>query len=134
VRPLFIAADNKSNGRYKLAYDIFGWLATQLGFSYVVAPFIFLSFSDSIKVWARLYFFVHIGLFAALGFFNSPGKKWLVDLQKKRVGRVEAEKEKTDRSAGVMGLPEDPMEDLEEIRLEFQQRRRESMVGRKKEL
>ncbi|KAI5820052.1 MBOAT, membrane-bound O-acyltransferase family-domain-containing protein [Pyronema omphalodes] len=134
VRPFFITADNKSNGRYKSAYDIFGWLATQLGFSYVVAPFIFLSFSDSIKIWARLYFFAHIGLFAALGFFNSPGKKFLVDLQKKRVGRVEAEKEKTDRSAGVMGLPEDPMEDLEEIRLEFQQRRRESMVGRKKEL
>jgi lysophospholipid acyltransferase len=123
VRPLFLNADGKTPGPYKRAYDIFGILATQLAFSYIVAPFIMLSFASSIKVWARVWFYGHVGILIAMAFFNSPGKKWLVKMQRDRVGERMRKSASMDglirtETTGPLGLPENPQMDLEEIRTE----------------
>lgn len=55
VRPLFMTADQKSDGPYKKIYDVFGLLVTQFSFAYIVAPFIILDFKDSLKLWSRAY-------------------------------------------------------------------------------
>jgi len=98
-------------------------LVTQLAFSYIAAPFIILSFSGSLIVWARTYFFVHVAIMATLAFFYSPGKKWLVKTQQRRLGRAaeEAEEEEVvQRTSGTLGLPDDPEGDLLEIRREVE--------------
>jgi lysophospholipid acyltransferase len=125
VRPLFLNADGKTPGPYKRAYDVFGILATQLGFSYIVAPFIVLSFGSSLKVWARVGFYGHIAIILAMAFFNSPGKKWLVNKQRERVGGAERMRKSSSmdgltriETTGPLGLPENPQMDLEEIRSE----------------
>jgi len=46
--------DGKTPGKYKRAYDVFGLLATQIGFSYTVAPFIILDFKKSLILWGRV--------------------------------------------------------------------------------
>lgn len=61
----------------KRYYDIATWLVTQLVFSFAVAPFYLLDFSDSIKVWTRVYFYAIVVTGAGIAFFASPGKKWL---------------------------------------------------------
>jgi lysophospholipid acyltransferase len=125
VRPLFLSADQKSAGPYKQAYDIFSIISTQFAFSYVAAPFIILSFSGSIKVWARAYFIAHLGIMASMAFFNSPGKQWLVAKQQKRAGRARMMERSISNDSihqeggGLMGLPEDAAADLEEIREAF---------------
>lgn len=67
----------------KRYYDIFSYIATQLGFSFTVAPFILLSFRNSYICWQRVYFYCIIGVAASLAAFadGSPVKVWL----KKRV-------------------------------------------------
>jgi lysophospholipid acyltransferase len=50
---------------------------TQCAFSFVTTPFLVLGFSDSIKVWARVYFYPVIGVALSMGFFASPAKPML---------------------------------------------------------
>ncbi|KAI5803186.1 MBOAT, membrane-bound O-acyltransferase family-domain-containing protein [Geopyxis carbonaria] len=126
VRPIFMALDQKSPGPYKKIYDIFGFLATQIAFSYVVAPFIILGLGDSLRLWGRLWFFVHVGIFASMAFFSSPGKPWLQARQKKRLGRLQPSRTTSLESvhqsrSGPMGLPENPEEDLQELQEEMRQ-------------
>lgn len=125
MRPLFLSAeDQKTSGPYKKLYDIFSMLVTQLAFSYIAAPFIVLTFSGSVTVWARTYFFVHIAIIISLAFFYSSGKKWLVKTQQRRLGRAaeeaEEEEEVLQRTGGALGLPEDPEGDLLEMRREVE--------------
>ncbi|TGZ81040.1 MBOAT-domain-containing protein [Ascodesmis nigricans] len=125
IRPLFLTATTPPlPGRYKPAYDVFGWVVTQITFSYIVAPFLLLNLADSICVWKRLGFLIHIGIAVSMAVFASPAKKWVNARQRKRVGRVEKEKEeREEQEAGPMGLPDDMEEDMEEIRLELRGRR-----------
>jgi len=82
VRPLFLSATGVplASKRY---YDILTYIATQLAFSFTVAPFILLSFRDSFTAWQRVYFYCIIGVVISLGAFAdaSPVRGWL----KKRV-------------------------------------------------
>jgi len=129
VRPFFLAVDQKSPGPYKKAYDLFTITTTQLAFSYIPVPFLVLSFAGSVKVWSRLYFFVHVVLIVCMAFFNSPGKAWLIAQQKKRIGKAELRRNASSDNlgekgrSGPMGLPDDPSADLEEIRKEMMEQR-----------
>lgn len=114
---------------------MFSIVATQLAFSYVAAPFIILSLSGSLKVWARVFFFGHVGIIAAMAFFGSPAKKWLHARQQKRVGRAQVEsiyKEGGFGGGGPLGLPEDPVADLEEVRQELIARRNSILEARER--
>lgn len=55
-------------------YDIFSFLVTQTAFSFATTPFLVLGFSDSVKVWARVYFYCVVGVAASSAFFASPAK------------------------------------------------------------
>lgn len=72
----------------KRYYDIFSYLATQLAFSFTVAPFILLSFRDSYTAWKRVYFYCIIGVVVGLAAFSggSPVRGWA----KRRVARRNA--------------------------------------------
>lgn len=59
---------------------------TQVVFAFVVAPFILLGFSDTIKVWAGVYFYALIGVAASFALFSRsfPFRKMLVQRQSAR--------------------------------------------------
>ncbi|BFZ57334.1 Lysophospholipid acyltransferase [Savitreella phatthalungensis] len=59
LRPYFVGTP------YKRAYDIVGWVVTQLAWDYISQPFIVLGFWESILFFKRYYFFVHIGMAAS---------------------------------------------------------------------
>lgn len=76
-RPFFIDPVTQQPTPYKRSYDWFSWFATQLGFCFVTTPFLVLTFTDSFKVWARVYFYCVIGVAASYAFFASPARPWL---------------------------------------------------------
>jgi lysophospholipid acyltransferase len=86
IRPLFMTPDGKSPLPSKKYYDLFTVILTQTVFAYVVAPFILLGFSDTIKVWARVYFYTLIGVAASFALFSRsfPFRKQLVQRQSAR--------------------------------------------------
>jgi lysophospholipid acyltransferase len=65
---------------------MFTLVLTQTVFAFVVAPFILLGFSDTIKVWARVYFYALIGVAASFALFSRslPFRKMLVQRQAAR--------------------------------------------------
>ncbi|KAL1649389.1 Lysophospholipid acyltransferase [Didymella pomorum] len=92
VRPLFMTADGKSPLPTKIYYDVFTFLLTQLAFSFTVAPFILLGFSDTLKVWSRVFFYTLIGTAASFGLFsrNLPFRRQLQQRQSARVAPASA--------------------------------------------
>ena len=92
VRPLFLAADGKTSLPTKIYYDIFTFLLTQLAFSFTVAPFILLGFSDTLKVWSRVYFYTLIGVAGSYGLFSRslPFRKQLQQRQSVRTAPISA--------------------------------------------
>ncbi|KAI9721336.1 MAG: lysophospholipid acyltransferase [Chrysothrix sp. TS-e1954] len=139
LRPFFMAPDGKTAGNSKIYYDVFSWTITQLAFSFTVAPFILLSFSSTITIWARVYFYCVIGVAASLAFLASPGKPWLrkqLAARNKPKSTVAIDGEpKTQHTANAsasgsplqrsesheyfkgatLGMPDDPGQDLDEI-------------------
>jgi lysophospholipid acyltransferase len=116
-------------------YDIISLIFTHIAFSYIVVPFVILSLGDSIKFWARLYFFVHIGIAVCMGVFNPPCKRWLIAQQKKRLGRLQVHASVITDSLhqdeiGPLGLPSNPDGDIREIRIEMSQKRNEIVTRR----
>ncbi|KAF3033923.1 lysophospholipid acyltransferase [Didymella keratinophila] len=92
VRPLFMTADGKSSLPTKIYYDVFTFFLTQLAFSFTVAPFILLGFSDTLKVWSRVYFYTLIGAAASFGLFsrNLPFRRQLQQRQSARAAPASA--------------------------------------------
>ncbi|KAI4663230.1 hypothetical protein J4E90_003101 [Alternaria incomplexa] len=86
IRPLFMTPDGKSPLPSKRYYDLFCVVLTQTVFAFVVAPFILLGFSDTIKIWARVYFYTLIGVAGSFAVFSRsfPIRKQLVQLQTAR--------------------------------------------------
>ena len=144
IRPLFMSLDGKSPLPSKRYYDLFTALLTQVVFAYVVAPFILLGFSDTIKVWARVYFYTLIGVGISFAFFSRslPFRKQLSQLQSDRVppsvvgtidgpliektAREEISRERTlrnnsheslagSRKVPVLGIADDPEAEIDEI-------------------
>jgi lysophospholipid acyltransferase len=79
--------DGKSPLPSKRYYDFLTLVLTQTVFAYVVAPFILLGFSDTIKVWARVYFYTLIGVAGSFALFSRsfPFRKQLVQRQSARM-------------------------------------------------
>lgn len=50
----------------------------------MTTPFLVLGFSDSVKVWARVYFYPILGVIASSAFFASPAKGLLKKMVEER--------------------------------------------------
>lgn len=129
VRPFFMTADGASPTQNKKYYDFASFLATQLAFCFAVAPFVVLHFSDSIKLWSRVYFYTIIGVAASMGIFASPAKKFLIQrINKRNHPRVHRSASQETLGQPTLGLPNDPGRDIDEalheIRIEVEMRRR----------
>ncbi|KAF1851107.1 MBOAT family protein-like protein [Cucurbitaria berberidis CBS 394.84] len=86
IRPLFLTPDGKSPLPSKRYYDIFTTILTQVVFAYTVAPFVLLGFSDTLIVWARVYFYTIVGIGASFALFSKslPFRKQILQLQSSR--------------------------------------------------
>ena len=114
MRPFFLSPDGARAIPAKQYYDYFTLFITQTTFSFVVAPFIYLTIGDSLKVWSRVYFYCIIGVAACIGFLNSPGKSWLKNqLRQRNAGKTKDKRDRDEFSA--MGMPENPLNDLKEM-------------------
>ena len=129
IRPFFMSPDGKKPTSNKRYYDIFSYLATQTAFCFTTLPFVTLGFGESLRVWARVYFYCIIGVALSLGFFASPAKPWLIKRINKRnhpIVQKPANEEAYDQP--TLGLPNDPGRDideaLDEIKEEVESRRR----------
>lgn len=71
-RPIFASKDNSNISSFKIYYDIFSWVLTQLTFGYAVQPFLILDFNNSILIWKSVSFWVHVGCFGTIFLFNGP--------------------------------------------------------------
>lgn len=69
------------SGLVKRIYDILGTLTSIILVNYVAAPFLLLSFEDSIRVWARVGFYGHFIVVGGLVFFNAGGTRFFKSLQ-----------------------------------------------------
>ena len=128
-RPFFMTPDGQKPTRNKTYYNIVSYLATQAAFCFTVAPFYLLSFSDSIKVWSRVYFYCPIGVALSMAFFASPAKSYLIKkLNTRNHPRVHRTIHEETRYGPTLGLPNDPGRDvdeaIEEIKMEVENRRR----------
>src|SRR5439155_3714179 len=120
IRPFFLSADGKMPTKYKIYYDICGYLATQLSFSFAAAPFIILDLKDSLIVWARVYFYCIIGVAVSITFFASPATLWL----SKKLARRNAPTLKrldSQEHLPALGLPNDPEKELDEVIAEMKE-------------
>lgn len=129
-----MSADGTRALPHKRYYDIFTWLATQLAFSFTVAPFIFLSFSSSLQIWSLVWFYCVIGVTATSLFLLSPGKAYLQQRVKQHSKPSEEEvKQTVERESRnpTLGLPDDPGrawdEMVEEITAEIEMRKKKGM-------
>lgn len=128
-RPFFMSPDGKSPTKYKVYYDVLGFVATQVAFDFTTAPFVILGWNDSLKCWARVYFYVMAGVAASMAFFNSPAKKYLTKrLDKRNHPHLRKTVSQETQHLPSLGLPEDPGRDIddaiEEIRTEIETRQR----------
>ncbi|OAL02374.1 MBOAT family protein-like protein [Phaeosphaeriaceae sp. SRC1lsM3a] len=158
IRPLFLTPDGKNPLPSKRFYDIATTVITQVIFAYTVAPFVLLGFSDTLKVWSRVYFYTLISLAASFAVFsrNLPIRKQLVQLQASRApasaGTVDEstiekaareqirlarttsqESVASSRKMPLHGLPDDPEAEIDEIvrevKAEIELRRRRGSVS-----
>lgn len=106
----------------KIYYDFLSWFATQFTLCFITAPFLILSFQDSLLVWARVYFYAVFGIVGMTAFFASPAKSYLKKQIEARAakangGKAVKESVSTDVQSQqpVLGLPPDPEGDFEEV-------------------
>ncbi|KAL9129853.1 MAG: hypothetical protein Q9217_001808 [Psora testacea] len=119
VRPFFLTPDGQRPTAYKPYYDIISYLATQTAFCFTTAPFVLLTLPASLLVWSRVYFYTILGAVASMAFFASPAKAWLIKrLRARNEGATPAQKKgraiENEREHPLMGLPSDPVGDIEE--------------------
>jgi len=128
-RPFFMTPDGQKPTSNKRYYDFFSCLVTQLAFTFTVTPFIVLRFSDSIKVWARVYFYCIIGIAVSMAFFASPAKPYLIKrINARNAPAIHRTVSQETYGPPTLGLPSDPGRDIdeafEEIKQEVEIRRR----------
>lgn len=119
LRPFFLDAKTSQPTSAKIYYDVFSYLATQVTFSFVTAPFVLLTLPASFLVWSRVYFYGIVVTAGATAFFHSPAKTFLVKRLKKRADTPElkrtASQDSVTRHEPVLGLPAEPQQDIEEL-------------------
>ncbi|KAL2396078.1 Lysophospholipid acyltransferase [Exophiala dermatitidis] len=128
-RPFFLTPDGSKPTKYKIYYDIASYIATQLAFCFTTAPFVILFFGDSLKVWARVYFYGLVGVLLSMAFFASPAKGYLKKrLAKRNHPYVQKTVAQETNYPPSLGIPSDPGreidEAIDEIRQEVEARRR----------
>ncbi|KAL5114533.1 Lysophospholipid acyltransferase [Pleosporales sp. CAS-2024a] len=157
IRPLFLTPDGKNPLPSKKIYDMVTLVITQVIFAYTVAPFILLGFSDTLRVWSRVYFYALVSLAASFAVFSRrlPFRKQLVQLQTARapqasttsvdesaIERAAREELKLTRATSqdsvaskkmpLHGISDDPEAEIDEIvrevKAEFDLRRRRGSV------
>jgi lysophospholipid acyltransferase len=123
VRPFFFTPDGLKPTAWKPYYDVVSWLTTQLILSFTVVPFIILYFSDTIHVWAHVYFYGILAVAVSMAFFASPGKGFLIRKLKKRNKPAAAARTISQESIShpMLGLPSDPEREFEEAAREITQ-------------
>lgn len=126
IRPFFLTPDGKKGTKYKVYYDVVSWFVTQFAFCFVTAPFVILGFNDSIKAWARVYFYCIIGIGASMAFFASPGKVWLIKRLDKRNHPHVLKRAKSEDRMPYLGMPDTEEIDqaIDELKAEVDERRR----------
>lgn len=126
VRPFFLTPDGKRGTNYKKYYDAASWFVTQVSFCFVTAPFVILNFGDSIKAWARVYFYCIIGVAASMIFFASPAKVWLIKKLDKRNHPHVLKRTASEQRMPHLGMldTEEIDQAIDEIKLEIDSRRR----------
>jgi len=159
IRPLFLTPDGRNSLPTKKFYDIATTILTQTIFAYTVAPFILLGFSDTVKVWARVYFYTLIGVAASFALFskNLPFRQQLVQRQAARLAtapvdgaaieketrdaikrqtlaRANSYDSTTSTKSPLHGIADDPEAEIDEIVKEIkaeieQRKRRGSLTG-----
>ncbi|WOO80133.1 Lysophospholipid acyltransferase [Vanrija pseudolonga] len=89
VRPYFLplgsegAAKPNSMPRWpfpnlaKRTYDVVGWVMVQINLNYVASAFLLLRADYCITAWSRMYWYSHIIIAVAIGFFQLGGRRWL---------------------------------------------------------
>lgn len=142
VRPFFLDPVTQKGTAKKRYYDIASYFATQLVFSFTTAPFLILGFSDSIKAWARVYFYGILSVVASMAFFASPARATLrkqLEEHNARAGVKLKKSASTESLTGrepVMGLSADLEKDLDEavqeLRTEIEARQRASTASNPK--
>ncbi|KAL3291511.1 mboat family protein [Colletotrichum asianum] len=133
-RAFFIDPSTGSPTTTKIYYDCLSFVVTQLGMSFVVAPFLVLQLSGSILVWSRVYFYTIIGTIVSMAFFASPAKQLLKKHLEERQGKTGAKLTRSlsqDSLSGrepVLGVSADPQreidEAMEEIKAEVEARQK----------
>lgn len=96
IRPLFLPATYVEvrggppppQTPIKRAYDIVGTVVCILTLNYLAAPFMLLTWRDSILGWSRLAWYGHWMVFGALAFFYGGGIKMLKRMQAERVKKA----------------------------------------------
>lgn len=148
IRPLFMTPDGKQPLPSKRYYDIFTWFLTQIIFAYTVAPFIILSFSGTMLVWSRVYYYALIGVALSFAAFSRslPIRHHLQKMQAARqpssstdnIEKVAKEEVEADlkrrqsslsmssnasslRKAPTLGIADDPEAEVDEIVREVKQ-------------
>ncbi|KAJ5701525.1 hypothetical protein N7488_009073 [Penicillium malachiteum] len=133
VRPFFMTPDGSKPTPYKRYYNIASWAATQLTLGFTVMPFILLSFSESMAVWSRVYFYGIVGTIGSLLVFASPVKGYLIaNLKRRNRPHVMRTVSQETVRPPTLGLPNDPERDfdeaVQEIKSEIESRRRRGSV------
>ncbi|KAK7471090.1 Lysophospholipid acyltransferase [Stygiomarasmius scandens] len=77
IRPIFLNAPDQPPSFAKRLYDITGTIVSLLILNYVAAPFMLLTWKDSIQGWANLAWYGHAAVFGGLVFFYAGGAKIL---------------------------------------------------------
>lgn len=121
-----MSPDGSKPTAMKPYYDVVSWVVTQLIMSFTVAPFVLLSFSGTIAVWSRVYFYGIVSVASATAFFASPARAYLSAKQKKRSRPALARTVSADTP--VLGLPNDLEKEVDdaikEISEEIEEMRR----------
>lgn len=95
--------------------------------SFTVAPFIILSFNDTLKAWSRVYFYGFVAVVFSMAVFATPVKGYLIKTLKKR-NRPPPMPRSASTDPPMLGLPGDPEKDVggavKEIMEEFEEMRK----------
>ncbi|EPY50263.1 membrane bound O-acyltransferase [Schizosaccharomyces cryophilus OY26] len=92
IRPFFLQQDMKTPNSFKKVYDFVGVVATNITVSYLIISFLLLTLSDSIYVWSKLRFLIHIYIVLSMVVFHSPVKAKLNKEIKKRTEKADFDK------------------------------------------
>ncbi|KII96053.1 hypothetical protein PLICRDRAFT_151169 [Plicaturopsis crispa FD-325 SS-3] len=94
IRPLLLPAPGASPSLTKRIYDLLGTVTSILILNYSAAPFMLLTFENSITAWSRLHWYGHYMIVGSLVFFYAGGSKVLKGAQRRRADALKKEGER----------------------------------------